>query len=696
MDREVLIKVFTLFNQHVSSCTTVLVFAIILIHMMASPSFVLTVYGEEASLYKWVIMMYIPVDNSYEANYNESYAGEVLNEITSIHDLSDDLKITVFLDTYGDYCKIYSIENSDNGVKLVPQEVLGECNTGDPGVLKYFINYTLSRFKGEYYGLFIIDHSNSWAKDFNHIHFISLDENPCESGGGKDHLNFNELVSAISQYSIDVLFFDVDHYLSIDSYLELSLRTNVGYVVGSPLHVYGLRYMDLFMEFSRIAGSATPKDLAELIVSIASEYNVNKEGFVLSALKLNLSIASLYIGFVREITYLFRTYPDKMINMFDTLLQNTPSYYTPLPRIYVDLGIFINELQEVTSQDPCFNKLGIIISRLYRQLIELRVSYSSHNIFDNCIGLALYLPINPYDYLKNRVWFTNSFTNIGSLLWVDMLSLYYSTKYPGLNGVEIEFMAMYINDKVLALISSLINKEPVDLEEIKVVLYNVSNGSLILIKEIDSVERIKKGIYIADLGLREDISSNIVVEISIQLAFIYNIYYYQLDTVGLHHTLDVLLNEITLLKTGMLCISENVSDLKTIIGEVKTSLDDVKTGLDDVDTDINNIIGSIELLNNSVTEIIRKTNKTIYGYLILLEEDVAEVKTSISDLYMDLNVLGDNVTSNLDILNRRVDEGIIEINLLQYIISFIAIEIGLLFSIIYSRKHSLVSQHITT
>lgn len=680
-----------MFNWHVNSCITVLVFVIVLTHIVASPPFTLTVYGEETSLYKWVIMMYIPADNSYEASYNESYVGEVLNEITGIHDLSDDLKITVFLDTYGDYCKIYSIENSNEGVKLVPQEVLGECNTGDPRVLEYFINYTLSRFKGEYYGLFIIDHSNSWVKDFNHIHFISLDENPGESDGEKDLLNFNELVSAISQYSIDVLFFDVDHYLSIDSYLELSLRTNVGYVVGSPLHVYGLRYRDLFMEFSRIVGSATPKDLAELIVSIASEYNVNKEGFVLSAFKLNSSIASLYIDFVREINYLFRAYPDKMIEIFDTSLKNTPSYYTPLPRIYVDLGIFINRLQEAVSQDPYFGRLSTILSRLYEQLIDLRISYSSHTIFINSIGLALYFPVNPYDYLEDRVWFTNSFTNIGSLLWVDMLSSYYSIKYPELNGVEIEFMVMRINDKVFALIYSSINKKPVDLEEIKVTVYNISNGSLILVKEVDNVERIRKGTYIADLGLEENVSSNIIVKVDVQLAFICMVYYYQLDIVGLYYTLDTFTDEVTLLKTNMLRIGENVSALKTIIGEVKTNLDNVKADLDNVEASIDNIVGNIEFFNNSIAEIILKTNKTIYGRLILLEEDIAKIKTDIGDLYIDLNVLRDNVASNLSTLNRKADEGFGKIDLLHYITSFIVIEVGLLFSIVYSRKHSLVS-----
>ncbi len=644
-------------------CLSVMVIALIfvsIIHSYTVYSIDVNQYRENDALYKWVLMFFIPADNSL----GDKYVSEVINKIKSVN-LTDKLKVVIFIDEYDRQGQIYEINTSVNGeALLVPLNSLGECNTGDPKVLDKFINYSITRFPAEYYGLIIVERSNAWlGKGFKHVHPIAYDEHTGTSLL-TDYLTLNEIVLVLRKYKeISIIVFDVDHYLSFEVYASIFMNTNIEFLVGSPLTSCSIEYGDTLRELSiRLdSNEVTPEELAELIVNTTSSRQHGNPGFVLVAFKKE---TFSYIMPVL-LSQFMAIYPEEMIRILNDVIERTPVYYISLyypSVIFYDMGVFLKELNATLRNDKMF-LLRNSIEVLYKKLLESRIAFGAYFLYDNCLGLSMYFSRDPVDYYANKVWYEKSINETSLLLqWSDFLNTYYTHVSGSKLDLHIDYSPVFIDDKPFILISTTINGRHVDVEKIDVIIEKINSNGSVTVLSTRSCNRVNEGIYLASInnstpsGIDMD-SGSIIIAIHASLGFLEETEQISLnDIVGTKE----ILNYLGILNARIDRINGNVTILNTSLGDLAVKTD--------------KIIDSIIRVNDTFVKVLFKTNETLYGRIVSMGKDVVTIRTQMGDLTISVLELRDNVTSKLESMNTAMSN---RVYVVQVLAAFILIAIGL-------------------
>ncbi|WFO76079.1 hypothetical protein J4526_04380 [Desulfurococcaceae archaeon MEX13E-LK6-19] len=642
-------------------CLSVMAIALILVSIIQSYivySINVNQYRENDALYKWVLMFFIPADNSL----GDKYVSEVINKIKSVN-LTDKLKVVIFIDEYDRQGQIYEINTSVNGgALLVPLISLGECNTGDPRVLDKFINYSITRFPAEYYGLIIIDHSNAWiGKDFKHVHPIAYDEHT-GTNSLMDYLTLNEITSVLRKYDeISIIVFDVDHYLSFEVYASIFMNTNIEFLIGSPLTPCSIEYGDILRELSiRLdINEVTPGELAELIVNTTSSKQHGNPGFVLAAFKKE---TFSYI-MPMMLSQFMAIYPEEITKILNNAIERTPVYYISLyypSVIFYDMGVFLKELNN-TLRDNKMILLKNSVEVLYRTLLESRIAFGAYFLYDDCLGLSMYFPRDPIDYYANKVWYEKSINETSLLLqWSDFLNTYYTYVAGNKLDLHIDYSPVFIDNKPFILISTTINGRYVDVEKIDVIIEKINSNGSVTVLSTRSCNRVNEGIYLVSINNATPSgidSGSIIITIHASLGFLEETEQISLnDIAGTKEILDYL----GILNAKIDRINGNVTILNTSIGDLAVKTDE--------------IIDSIIRVNDTFVKVLFKTNETLYGRIVSIGKDVVTIRTQMGDLTISVLELRDNVTSKLESMNTAMSN---RVYVVQVLAAFILIAIGL-------------------
>lgn len=208
--------------------------------------------------YKILFMVYMAGDNNLD-----QFALSDINEMESVNLKNSDVKIIVLLDRgeSGEWSdtKMYDIGFDSNPNSITSSEVSTnftnvESNTGDPELLKSFLEYSTSNFKAKYNSLVIWNHGEGIA-------------GCCYDQTDGDTLTLKELDRALDGYYLNSICFDACSMGMIEVCYEL--RTRSQYIVFSQEDVpsSGWDYSSVLSKFKNVDLNSS-----SIILSIIDSY----------------------------------------------------------------------------------------------------------------------------------------------------------------------------------------------------------------------------------------------------------------------------------------------------------------------------------------------------------------------------------------------------------------------------------------
>ncbi len=269
----------------------VLVVALLITASAFSTTLTFAVKAQQPS---WTIMVYMAADNNLEAmaltdldEMERAHPGGGV-EVVALVDRSDIdyeyynvppnvLEVVQNTQDWTD-AKILRITPDDSpGIKSQVLQDLGEVDTGDPNVLKQFIQYVIQNFPARNYMLIIWDHGGgpggaAW-----------------DDSNGEDYLTLKEMRAAIEEAGVHftIIGFDACLMATIDAAYEF--RNVADYMVASEETEPGDGWpYDYWLSKLVSDPSMSPSDLAKTIVDEYIRYytETGEEGVTLSAIQL--------------------------------------------------------------------------------------------------------------------------------------------------------------------------------------------------------------------------------------------------------------------------------------------------------------------------------------------------------------------------------------------------------------------------
>lgn len=145
---------------------------------------------------------------------------------------------------------------------------LGEMNTGDPGTLVFFVNYTVSMFPSQHYALVIWDHGDAWRRSSGPSKGVAWDYSD-----GYDYITEQELIGALTNTSnmeihIDLIGFDVCLLSMVETAYDIgSTRVADVLVASQDYEPWGGWYYTPFLQQLVSHPDMTPQELGVAIVN---------------------------------------------------------------------------------------------------------------------------------------------------------------------------------------------------------------------------------------------------------------------------------------------------------------------------------------------------------------------------------------------------------------------------------------------
>jgi hypothetical protein len=612
----------------------------------------------EVHHYKWVFMVYIDADNNLEGaaiyNFNQmEMAGS-----------TDQVAIVVMFDRIPGY-------DSSNGnwtdtrIYLVlhdtdPHEIhsklladLGELDMGDPHTLVFFVNYTVHHFPADHYALVLWDHGNAWKR--RQVEGAMVKGCCWDETNGWDYLTERELIWAMQQISkfahIDVIGFDACLMGMAEIAYDLAPYTDI-LVASQEFEPWDGWYYTPFLQVLDANPNMTPKDLAKSIVEAYKYYYTLPEHLdntvTLAAIDLKtfrskfiplfnyVSLAMLYnVFFKPDISYKIKAVRDR-------------TEFTGGGE-YVDVYNLLQKMNASSFWISDFDPRSYINQSLYAYN-ESVIAYYAGKMHYRAHGLSIYFPPSLDNYLKYRYLYFEQTNFANELVWPWFLDYYFYAFKPSLRyNVKISappFVVPGVKDYAFIEVSYGGKRVDPDSLSVKLVILNKTELSL-------TPSKIDTGLYLVK------IPSNINASTALLMA---SSEYWFLQ--GTDITTIKVENLTTMIRSLNYTIVKGLANLGT---NITLSFSDLK---DFIETEIANANASIiRYVGKGIIEI-NTTLGTLYGRIVKVGNDVAEIETelgkvnvSLTKLLKDLNakiikVDGDiaTVSSELGTINVKLSD----------------------------------------
>ena len=335
---------------------------------------------------KWTFMVYMAADNNLEAAGVKDFlemaavgSGEDIDILVQMD------RIPGYSDAYGDWtgCKRFRVTQGMTPTSATALEDLDEVNMGDPATLVDFINWGTSQYPADRYALILWDHGSGWQK-----RTFSRD------------LAFKAICSDDSD----------GHAMLYNREVRQALQT-----ADVPVHLIGFDACLMGMvEVAYEIRDAGPS------VMVASEELEPGDGWpydaILGQLAANPGWSVAQLGYAIVELY-YASYSESTPMRTQSVIDLTKA--APLAESVSGFADVIRDSWE-TDRDAVATAARSVMDR-----IDLAVIHEKHG--DNhrgANGLAIYFPLNDYDYSTGYTGNTIQFP--GDTLWDEFLEAYFS------------------------------------------------------------------------------------------------------------------------------------------------------------------------------------------------------------------------------------------------------------------------------
>jgi len=335
---------------------------------------------------KWTFMVYMAADNNLEAAGVKDFL-----EMAAVGS-SDDINILVqmdripgYSDAYGDWtgCKRFRVTQGMTPTSATALEDLGEVNMGDPATLVDFINWGTSQYPADRYALILWDHGSGWQKR-TFSRDLAFKAICSDDSDGHAMLYNREVRQALQTADVPV------HLIGFDACLMGMVE------VAYELRDAGPSVMVASEELE--PGDGWPYD------AILGQLAANP-GW--SVAQLGYAIVELYYASYSEGT------PMRTQSVIDL---------TKAASLAESVSGFADVIRDSWETD---RSAVATAARSVMDRIDLAVIHEKHG--DNhrgANGLAIYFPLNDYDYSAGYNGNTIQFP--GDTLWDEFLEAYFS------------------------------------------------------------------------------------------------------------------------------------------------------------------------------------------------------------------------------------------------------------------------------
>ncbi len=334
---------------------------------------------------KWTFMVYLDADNNLEpAGIGDFLEMATVGSNEDVHILVQMDRIPGFTDAYGDWtgCKRYRVTQGMTPTAATALQDLGEVNMGDPATLVDFINWGTANYPADRYAVILWDHGNGWQKR-------TLSRDPAfkavcsDDSNGHDRLYNREIRQALNAAN-------PIHLIGFDACLMGMVE------VAYELRDAGPSVMVASEELE--PGDGWPYDTILSYLTDHPEW---------SGAELGYAIVELYYA------------------SYDAGTQNRTQSVIDLTKTG-PLAESISEFADAIRNSWETDRAAVVTeARSVMDRIDLAVIHEKHG--DNhrgANGLAIYFPLNEYDYSIGYTGTTIQFP--GDTLWDEFLDAYFT------------------------------------------------------------------------------------------------------------------------------------------------------------------------------------------------------------------------------------------------------------------------------
>lgn len=366
---------------------------------------------------KWTVMLYMAADSDIAAS-----AFRDINELEDVGS-STDVNIVAQVEFSSEYTPWLPsgtlrgriVEDHDSNEIRSDLDDMGDLDMTDPDILTSFIRWASVKYPARNYAIVLWSHGTGWKGSTKGI-FRD------ETSSGEYVMSVEELSGALERSGVDMGLIDFDACLMGMYEVAYELRGLARYITFSEalFPVYGNPYFTI-LESLTTDPDMDAAELAHLIpVACEQSFASSDTRFTKSAVDMD-GIALVHAGIQDLADALIRAM-DSDGDQIRTAAENTVDYY-PFP--YRDLGDFLDQLKETTTDPEVLNAVTSLETALAGLVVENRVNASgAGDPYGHSQGLSIFLPapgLNVSEDLdRYRLLACNQ---DGSVPWADFVTL---------------------------------------------------------------------------------------------------------------------------------------------------------------------------------------------------------------------------------------------------------------------------------
>lgn len=338
---------------------------------------------------QWTFMVYLDADN------NLDYFGYQNVDSMETVGSTPDMNIVVLWDKYDDVANLYKINTGESEiVQGFPLNGI-ETNMGDPETLRSFVDYSMKKFRADHYVLVLWDHGDDFRG-------CCWDDHPY------DYLSHQEIIQALSGFSLDILAFDacVEGMIEVVyEYVWAPRGPQIDYIVATEGYVpaWGFPY-DTILSALAEESDIDPLEFSKVMVDYYITYYENLR----PASKL-VELASIDLTYMTQIVQQLGDLTDILERLLENDDDNNDAYHELIAaargegnlgwseygwEAYIDLPTFVKSLSLSQGIPEAATLYNTLMDALYVKATEPMQSAE---------GLGIFFP-NSYGSFQNNVF----------------------------------------------------------------------------------------------------------------------------------------------------------------------------------------------------------------------------------------------------------------------------------------------------